>query len=100
MTMTVGLLVTLKAKPGREQDLTAFLTQGAALVQQEPLTPAWFALRLDHTAFAIFDAFADDAGRQAHLSGAVAQALASVADDMLAEPPRIQPADVLTSLIR
>lgn len=100
MTLTVGLLVTLTAAPGREQDVAAFLEQGAALVEQEPGTPAWFAFRLDPTTFAVFDAFADDTGRQAHLSGAVAQALASVTEDLLAGPPRIEPVDVVASFVR
>ncbi len=98
--MTVGLWVTIEARPGREQDLAAFLERGATLVEEEPLTAAWFALRVDQSTFAIFDAFAEDAGRRAHLSGAVAQALASVADDLLAAPPRIRPVDVVAARVR
>ena len=99
-TTTVGLLVTLEAAPGREQDLASFLGQGAALVEEEPLTAVWFALRLGPSTFAIFDAFPDETGRREHLSGAVAQALASVAGELLAEPPRIDPVDVVASVVR
>jgi len=64
-------------------------------VQQEPATIAWFGIRLSPTTFAIFDAFADDAGREAHLSGKVAKALMAKATELLAEPPKIEKADVL-----
>jgi len=64
-------------------------------VQQEPATIAWFGIRLSPTTFAIFDAFADDAGRDAHLSGKVAKALMERAPELLAEPPKIEKADVL-----
>src|SRR4029453_11285798 len=65
--VTVGLLVRLVAKPGKEAEVTSFLEGGLALVQEEPATIAWFAIRLGPSEFGIFDAFPDDAGRQAHL---------------------------------
>ena len=64
-------------------------------MQQEPATTAWFGIRLGPTTFAIFDAFPDDAGRDAHLSGKVAKALTQKAPKLLAEPPKIEKADVL-----
>jgi hypothetical protein len=67
--VTVGLLVRLVVKPGKEAEVTSFLEGGLALVQQEPATIAWFAIRLGPSEFGIFDAFPDDAGRQAHLGG-------------------------------
>jgi quinol monooxygenase YgiN len=100
MTMTVGLWVTLESKPECAEDVAVFLASGADLVQQEPLTLAWFAVRLDETTFGIFDAFATDDGRQAHLSGAVAQALGSVAATLLAAPPVIRSVDVVASIVR
>ncbi|HXQ01431.1 MAG TPA: antibiotic biosynthesis monooxygenase, partial [Candidatus Udaeobacter sp.] len=72
-----------------------FLRDGQGLVQQEPATIAWFGIRLGPTTFAIFDAFADDAGRDAHLSGNVAKALMENAPELLAKPPKIEEADVL-----
>jgi len=72
--VNVGLLVRLEAKPGKEAEVEQFLEGGLALVQQEPGTTTWFALRLGPRTFGIFDAFADEAGRDAHLSGRVAEA--------------------------
>jgi quinol monooxygenase YgiN len=65
------------------------------LVQQEPATIAWFGIQFGPSTFAIFDAFADDAGREAHLSGKVAKALMEKASELLAEPPKIEKAAVL-----
>jgi hypothetical protein len=60
--VSLGLFVRLEAKPGKEEDLTAFLKQGLQLANQETTTPLWFALRLGPTTFAIFDAFRDEGG--------------------------------------
>jgi quinol monooxygenase YgiN len=92
-----GLYVLLEAKPGKEEEVAEFLRQGKAVVEAEPGTIAWFGVRLGPTTFAIFDAFPDEAGRQAHLTGKVAAALMAKAPDLLAEPPKIQKADVLAS---
>ena len=88
--VTVGLLVRLVAKPGKEAEVTSFLEGGLALVQEEPATIAWFAIRLGPSEFGIFDAFPDDAGRQAHLGGQVAAALMAQAPELLAQPPVIE----------
>jgi len=95
--VTVALFVRMEAKPGKEQDVVAFLNGGLALVEAEPATTAWFALRLGPTTFAIFDAFPDEAGRQAHLSGRVAEALFAQAPELFAQPPTIEQADVLAA---
>lgn len=95
--VTVGLLVTLEAKPGREADVQRFLEGGLALVNEEPDTTAWFAIRMGPTTYGIFDVFPSDAGRQAHLQGRVAEALMGQAADLFAEPPDIQPIDVLAA---
>jgi quinol monooxygenase YgiN len=95
--VTVGLLVTLEAKPGREADVQRFLEGGLALVNEEPETTAWFAIRMGPTTYGIFDVFPSDAGRQAHLQGRVAEALMAQAADLFAEPPDIQPIDVLAA---
>lgn len=91
----VGLLVTLEAKTGKEDDLASFLAGALPLVAGEPQTTAWFAARLGPTRFAIFDTFPDDTGREAHLSGEVAAALMEHAPDLLAQPPRIEKTDIL-----
>ncbi len=99
MTTNVGLLVTLEAKPGREAEVAKFLEDGKALVEQEPQTLVWFGIRLSETSFGIFDAFASDDGRQAHLSGEVAKALGQITPELLAGPPDIRPVDVLADKI-
>lgn len=97
MAVNVGLLVPLKAKPGKEAEVERFLEGGLPLVQDEPATIAWFAIRLGPTDFAIVDFFPDDAGRQAHLSGKVAEALMAQAPELFAEAPEIKPADVIAA---
>lgn len=91
----VGLFVRLEAKPGKEAEVESFLRGGLAVVQQEPGTLAWYALRLGPSTFGIFDAFPDDAGRQAHLNGRVAAALMARAAELLSSPPSIEKVDVL-----
>ena len=92
-----ALFVRLEAKPGREQDVEAFLMGGLPLVEAEPATIAWFGLRLGPSTFGIFDTFPDEAGRQAHLAGKVAEALMAKAADLLARPPEIAHVDVLAA---
>ena len=92
---TKALLVPLEAKPGKEADVEEFLRSALPLVQQEPGTTAWFAIRLGPSSFGIFDAFPDEEARQAHLSGAVAAALMERAGELFAVPPDIQQIDVL-----
>lgn len=93
----VALFVRLEAKPGKEKEVEDFLRGGLAIVQEEPATTAWFAIRLGPSTFGIFDAFPDEAGRQAHLSGRVAAALMQKAPDLLAKPPAIEKVDVLAA---
>lgn len=95
----VGLLVRLQAKSGKETEVARFLESGLALANQEAATPIWFALRLGSATFGIFDAFADDAGRKAHLGGQIAAALMAKAPELLAEPPQIEHVDVLAAKI-
>jgi len=95
--VTVGLLATLVAKPGKEEELAAFLASALPLAQAEPDTTAWFAIKLDESTFGIFDVFPGAEGRQAHLDGPIAAALMSKADELLASPPDIKPIDVLAA---
>jgi quinol monooxygenase YgiN len=95
--VTVGLLVRLLAKPGKEAEVAGFLQGGLSLVQEESETTAWFAVQLGPSEFGIFDAFPDDAGRQAHLGGQVAAALMAQAPELLAQPPMIESVDVLAA---
>ena len=91
----LALLVRLEAKPGKAAEMESFLRGALPLVEQEPATLAWFGMRLGPTTFGIFDAFSDESGRQAHLSGKVAAALMAKAPELLAEPPVIEKAEVL-----
>jgi quinol monooxygenase YgiN len=92
---SVSLYVELKAKPGKEEEVAAFLAGAQGLLAAEPGTVAWFAVRFDRSTFAIFDAFNDEAGREAHLSGRVAAALKVHADELLAATPQIRKSEVL-----
>jgi quinol monooxygenase YgiN len=93
--VTTGLLARLEAKPEKDMEVEAFLQSALSLVQAEPATTAWFALRFGRLEYGIFDVFPDEAGRDAHLSGAVAQALMSRSDALFAKPPQIQKLTVL-----
>ena len=95
--VTVALWVRLEAKPGRESEVEKFLKGGLPIVQEERGTTAWFAIRLGPTTFGIFDAFPDEAGREAHLSGRVAAALKERAGDLFVAPPTIEKIDVLAA---
>ena len=93
----LALFVRLEAKPGKEAEVEEFLRGGLALVQQEPGTRLWFGLRLSATTFGIFDTFANEAGRQAHLSGEVAKALMAKAPELFVQSPSIEKADILAA---
>jgi len=93
--MKVSLFVRLEAKAGKEAAVESFLRGGLSIVQGEPATLAWFAIRLGPSTFGIFDTFPDEAGRQAHLSGQVAAALMASAPELLSSPPSIEKVDVL-----
>ncbi|MFM0242194.1 putative quinol monooxygenase [Paraburkholderia phytofirmans] len=93
----LALYVRLEAKPGKEKDVEAFLLGGFPLVEEEPGTVAWFGLKLGPSTFGIFDAFPDEAGRDAHLNGKVAAALMAKASDLFASPPTIEKVDVLAA---
>jgi quinol monooxygenase YgiN len=95
--VTKALYVRLDAKPGKEAEVEAFLHSGLAIVEQEPKTVAWFAIKMGPSTFGIFDAFPDEAGRQAHLTGRVAAALMAKASELLAKAPVIEQIDVLAS---
>lgn len=95
--VTVGILATLKAKPGKEDELAEFLRSALPLAEGEPETTAWFAIKIDDGVFGIFDVFPSPDGRQAHLEGPIAAALLAKADDLLREPPDIRPVDVLAA---
>jgi len=85
----LALYVHLKAKPGKEAEVEAFLAQGARMAKDESDTVSWYALKEDTGLYSIFDTFDDDVGREAHLNGPIAKALMAKAGELLAEPPHI-----------
>lgn len=97
MTTKVALLARLVAKPGKEEEVASFLAGALPLAEKEEKTIVWFALRLSKNEFGIFDAFADDTGRKAHLNGPIAAALMAKAGELLSEPPKIEQVDLLAS---
>jgi len=97
MTVKKALLARLEAKPGKEAAVQDLLVSALALANQEERTTVWFALKLGPSTFGVFDAFADDTGRQAHLSGPIAQALMAKANELFSKPPQIDPVDVLAA---
>lgn len=95
--ITVGLYVRLEAKKGKELEVENFLKSALALVNDEPGTVTWYAVKFSPSVFAIFDTFSNEAGREAHLSGEVAKALMAKASELLAKPPVIEKWDLLAS---
>jgi hypothetical protein len=94
---TKALLVRLEAKAGKENDVAEFLRSALPLVENEPDTRPWFAVRFGPSTFGIFDAFPDDDARRVHLNGSVAKALGERAEELFSEAPEITPVDVLAN---
>jgi len=95
----LSLLARLEAKPGKEAEVEKLLRSALAIVQDEPGTIQWFAIRMGTSTFGIFDTFNDEAGRNAHLNGRVAAALMAHAGDLLAKPPVIEKWEILEGKI-
>ena len=95
--VSVALLLRLEAKPGKEAEVENFLKGALPVVDDEPETTAWFAIRMGPSTFGIFDAFPGEAGRQAHMTGKVADALRAKAGELLSKPPSIEKVDVLAA---
>jgi quinol monooxygenase YgiN len=95
MSLKLGVLALVEAKPGKEADVEAFLRGGRAIVEQEPGTRVWYAFRVNDSTFGIFDAFEDEAGRDAHMAGQIPAALAEHGPQLLAKDPDIRMVDVL-----
>ena len=95
MTVKFGLLALLEAKPGRGNDLGAFLEAGRALSVAEKDTVTWYAFKISETEYGIFDSFETEEGRQAHLDGEIPTALGQVAGELLAKDPHIRTVDIV-----
>lgn len=92
-----ALLALLEAKPGKEQELEAFLKSAQPLAVAEPATTTWYAIKLGSSKFGIFDTFKDEAGRNAHLKGEIAKALFAKAEELLAKPPQVEMLEIMAS---
>lgn len=92
-----AILAQVKAKVGKENAVEEFLKNALALANREVGTTVWFAIKLSPSRFGIFDAFPDEASREAHLAGPIAAALMANATELLAEPPVIEKVDVLAA---
>ena len=95
MALTLGILALVEAKPGKDAQVEAFVKGGQALVEQEPGPRVWYGFRVDDSTFGIFDAFEDEAARQAHLAGQIPAALVQAGPELLARDPDIRLVDVL-----
>jgi quinol monooxygenase YgiN len=95
MTVRLGILALLEAKPGKGDELAAFLEAGRALALAEEGTVTWYAFKISDTSYGIFDTFETDDARGAHLAGQIPQALGEVAPDLLAGEPNIRMVDVV-----
>ena len=92
-----ALWAELNAKPGKEKELEEFLKSAQPLAEGEKDTVSWYAVKMSPSSFGIFDTFADDAGRQAHLNGEIAKALMSKGKELLANDPKIHQIDIIAS---
>ena len=95
--VSVSFVARVVAKEETAEEVAAFLASALEMAEQEEATIAWFALRTGPTTFWIVDAFPDEEGRQAHISGPIAAALMANAERLFAEPPEILPAEVLAA---
>ena len=93
--LNVALFARLEAKLGKEADVVKFLQVALEMANQEPTTLMWFALRLGPSTFGVFDAFADEKGRERHLTGPIAKALTDQTPNLFSVPPVIERLDVL-----
>ena len=93
----IGLLVTLEARAGQEADAEAFLKSAQRLALKENATLKWYAIKIGAAKFGIFDTFANEAGRNAHLTGEIAKALGAQANELFATPPQVEKVEILAS---
>ncbi|MBB5066841.1 putative quinol monooxygenase [Granulicella mallensis] len=92
-----AIWVMLKAKPGKEAEVEAFLSQGGAMANEEPLTVNWYGVKIAPGMYGVFDTFADEEGRDAHLTGEIAKALMASAPDLFSNEIKIEKMEVLAS---
>jgi len=94
----LGLLITLKAKEGKELELSNFLNEAVNLARREEKTITWYSFRIDRSTFGIFDTFENESGREAHLNGAIASGIMELAPGLLLETPKIEKVEILSAV--
>jgi quinol monooxygenase YgiN len=93
----LAFLARFEAKPGKEEEVAEFLATALEMARKEPTTINWYALRLSHNTFGVFDTFKDESGRQKHLQGPIGQALMAKAPELFSSAPSIEPVEILGS---
>jgi quinol monooxygenase YgiN len=96
----LAIWAQVEAKPGKEKEVEEFLKSAQPLAEREEVTLSWYAINIGPGRYAIFDTFADENGRNAHLNGEIAKALMAKAKDLFAKPPDIAKPDILASKSR
>jgi quinol monooxygenase YgiN len=93
----LAIWAQLEAKPGKEKEVEEFLKSAQPLAEREPGTISWYAIKMGPAKYGIFDTFADENGRNAHLNGEIAKALFAKAKDLFSKPPDIAKPEVLAA---
>jgi quinol monooxygenase YgiN len=91
----LAIWVMLKAKPGKEADVEAFLKQGAVMSKDEAQTVNWYGVKMGPGIYGVFDTFNDEDGRDAHLNGEIARALMANASELFSNEIRIEKMEIL-----
>jgi quinol monooxygenase YgiN len=91
----LAFLAQFKAKPGKEEEVAKFLQVARDMAAKEPTTINWYAFRLSHDIFGVFDTFNDEEGRQKHLNGPIGQALVAKTPELFCSAPSIEPVQIL-----
>lgn len=94
----LGILVTLKAKKGKEMEVSNFIREAVNLARREEKTITWYSYKIDESTFGIFDTFEKESGREAHLNGEIASALMEKASELLSEPPSVKKVEILSAV--
>jgi quinol monooxygenase YgiN len=79
----------MEVKPGKEQELEAFLKHAHTLIAHESGTTTFYTLKVGSSTYSTFNTFADEAALNAHVNGSVAKALLARSDELFLHPPQI-----------
>jgi quinol monooxygenase YgiN len=93
----LAIWAQLEAKPGKEKEVEDFLKSAQPLAEREAGTITWYAIKMGPGKYGIFDTFADENGRNAHLNGEIAKALFAKAKDLFSQPPKVDKPEILAS---